>query len=155
VHSFTVTFRSAGGGYYLKVADATAAGIASLSVAPGPASSFNLVSFPSTTPAAAAQTFFAMAFDAYNNLATGYTGTVQFTSSDNGASLPADYPFTAADAGVHTFSVTLNAAAAFQTLQVSDPATAGLMGRSEPAVAAAAPSRLVVTGIPGSVQEGS
>jgi hypothetical protein len=37
-----------------------------------------------------------------------YTGRIHFTSSDNVAALPADYTFTAADFGVHTFrNVTL------------------------------------------------
>jgi hypothetical protein len=38
---------------------------------------------------------------------TAYTGTVHFTSSDPGAALPADYTFTLADAGSHTFSATM------------------------------------------------
>ena len=42
--------------------------------------------------------------DAYGNVVTGYTGTVHFTSSDSTATLPANYTFTAADAGVHTFT---------------------------------------------------
>ena len=50
------------------------------------------------------------AYDAYGNVATGYTGTVTFTSSDGQAALPASYTFTAADAGTHTFSVTLETA---------------------------------------------
>jgi len=33
------------------------------------------------------------ASDAYGNLATKYTGTVHFTSSDGSATLPADYTF--------------------------------------------------------------
>ena len=44
------------------------------------------------------------ALDAYGNMATGYTGTVHFTSSDGQAVLPANYTFIAGDAGVHTFS---------------------------------------------------
>src|SRR5205807_403080 len=47
------------------------------------------------------------ALDAFNQVITGYTGTVHFTSTDPQAVLPGDYTFTAADAGVHTFSVTL------------------------------------------------
>jgi hypothetical protein len=39
----------------------------------------------------------------YDNIATGYTGTVTFTRIDAAAFLPADYLFTVADAGVHTF----------------------------------------------------
>ena len=42
--------------------------------------------------------------------ATGYTGTVALSSSDGHAVLPADYTFTAADAGTHSFSVTLETA---------------------------------------------
>jgi hypothetical protein len=35
---------------------------------------------------------------------TGYTGTVHFSTNDPRATLPTDYTFTAADAGVHTFT---------------------------------------------------
>ena len=42
--------------------------------------------------------------DAYGNVVTGYVGTVHFTSSDSTATLPANYTFTAANAGVHTFT---------------------------------------------------
>ena len=51
--------------------------------------------------------FTVTAKDSLNNTVTGYTGTVHFTSSDSGASLPADYTFTSGDAGVHTFWATL------------------------------------------------
>lgn len=44
------------------------------------------------------------AYDPYNNLATGYTGQVQFSSSDSQATLPANYTFTIGDAGDHTFA---------------------------------------------------
>lgn len=43
------------------------------------------------------------AYDANGNIATGYRGTVQFTSSDGAATLPVPYTFTAADAGMHIF----------------------------------------------------
>ena len=36
--------------------------------------------------------------------ATTYRGTIRFTSTDVQALLPANYTFTAADAGVHTFT---------------------------------------------------
>ena len=42
--------------------------------------------------------------DAYGNVVTGYTGTIHFKSTDSTASLPADYTFTAAEKGVHTFT---------------------------------------------------
>ena len=47
------------------------------------------------------------AYDPYNNVATGYAGTVHFTSSDASAQLPADYTFTPADKGAHIFKVLL------------------------------------------------
>jgi hypothetical protein len=59
------------------------------------------------------------AYDAYQNVATGYTGTVHFTSSDGGAILPADYTFVAGDQGVRKFSVRLFAAGA-QTVTATD-----------------------------------
>ena len=46
------------------------------------------------------------ALDPYGNTASNYQGTLTFSTSDTdpGIVLPADYTFTAADAGVHTFS---------------------------------------------------
>jgi len=44
------------------------------------------------------------AYDTNYNIATSYTGTIHFTSSDGAATLPMNYTFTGADAGTHTFS---------------------------------------------------
>jgi hypothetical protein len=46
--------------------------------------------------------------DDFGTVITGFTGTVTFSSLDPTATLPTPYTFTAADAGVHNFSVTLN-----------------------------------------------
>jgi outer membrane protein assembly factor BamB len=51
--------------------------------------------------------FTVKALDATSDPVPGYRGTVHFTSTDLAATLPADYTFTAADSGSHTFSVTL------------------------------------------------
>ena len=40
--------------------------------------------------------------DPYGNTASGYTGTVHFTSSDGAATLPGNYTFVVGDAGVHS-----------------------------------------------------
>ncbi len=61
-------------------------------------------------------------------VATGYGGTVQFSSSDSQAALPSNYTFTAADAGVHTFTVTLKTARPAAYVNVSDTVNAGLVG---------------------------
>jgi hypothetical protein len=45
------------------------------------------------------------ALNADGTVAANYTGTVHFTASESGDTLPTDYTFTAADQGVHTFSV--------------------------------------------------
>jgi probable HAF family extracellular repeat protein len=60
------------------------------------------------------------ALDAYGNLATGYVGTVHFSSSDNRATLPANYTFTAADQGVHTFSGIILKKRGWQSISVGD-----------------------------------
>ena len=57
--------------------------------------------------------------DSFGNVATGYTGTLQFTSSDGAATLPADYTFTGGDAGTHTFTATLKTAGS-QTIHATD-----------------------------------
>src|SRR5205823_10465305 len=44
-----------------------------------------------------------VALDPYNNVATAYTGTVHFTSSDKVATLPFNYAFVGLDQGSHTF----------------------------------------------------
>src|SRR5262249_49036491 len=59
------------------------------------------------------------AFDLAGTPDPNYAGTVHFTSSDGSANLPADYTFSAADHGVHTFNVTLTAAGT-QSISVED-----------------------------------
>jgi uncharacterized repeat protein (TIGR03803 family) len=58
--------------------------------------------------------------DTYGNVATGYTGTVHFSSSDGTATLPANYTFRAADAGVHTFTGVTLRKRGKETLNVTD-----------------------------------
>jgi hypothetical protein len=69
------------------------------------------------------QTFTIRVTDAYGNTVTGYRGAIHSSSSDPLAVLPADYTFTATDAGKHTFRVTLKTPGA-QWLEVADVANA-------------------------------
>ncbi len=65
----------------------------------------------------------------YGETHEGYTGTVHFSTSDPGmgVALPADYTFTAEDAGMHAFaSAFALATVGTQTLSVQDTATPGL-----------------------------
>src|SRR5262249_32450105 len=66
--------------------------------------------------------------DADGNTATGYRGTVYFTSSDTQAVLPVTYTFTAADAGVHAFSGSTLYTAGVQSLTATDTETASITG---------------------------
>src|SRR5439155_2929134 len=82
--------------------------------------------------------------DANGNPASSYSGTVHVATSDTsaGVALPADYTFTAADAGTHSFSVTLIRSGP-QTLTASDAAN-NLSTTSNPTVNAAPASRLML-----------
>jgi hypothetical protein len=97
-----------------------------VTVAPAAATHFSLTAAANVTPGAA---FFitVTALDAYGNVATGYTGTVHFTSSDRSATLPANYTFTGSDGGVHAFSVTLRTRGR-QFITVTDTLTSSLTG---------------------------
>ena len=100
-----------------------------------------------------AHTFTVTLRDAFGNVATGYTGTVNFSSSDPIASLPANYAFTAADAGVHTFTAALKRAGT-QFLQVTDTLSSGLIGADNGIVVTpAAVSHFIISG-PTSVTQG-
>jgi hypothetical protein len=86
--------------------------------------------------------------DAFGNVATGYTGTVHFTSTDAQAGLPTDYTFMSGDGGVHTFNVVLKTSGT-QSLIVTDRATSSLTAtQSGIAVTAAAAATFTVTGYP-------
>jgi hypothetical protein len=63
--------------------------------------------------------------DAFGNTATGYRGTVRFSSSDAAAVLPADAAFSAADNGRKSFALSFRKQGA-QTFTVRDTAVSGL-----------------------------
>jgi hypothetical protein len=73
--------------------------------------------------------------DAFGNVATGYQGTVGFATDDPLPTvvLPADYTFTAADAGSHSFSVRLWTMGN-RTLTAADKAKAALSDTNTVAV---------------------
>jgi hypothetical protein len=105
VHTFGVTFRTAGG-QRLTAYDPAAkglAGSATLVVVPGAVSTLDVTGFPASVTAGTAGTFTVTARDASGNVVTNYTGTVSFASDDGLAVLPANYTFTAHDRGAHGF----------------------------------------------------
>ncbi len=76
------------------------------------------------------------ALDAANATVTSYTGTVHFTSSDGSATLPANYTFVGGDAGVHTFSATLQTSGN-QSVTATDVANSSINGSASVQVLAA------------------
>jgi hypothetical protein len=85
------------------------------------------VSGPTATAAGAVQNYTVSVRDANGNVVTNYTGKLKFYSNDTQAVLPPDYSFTATDAGVHTFSVTLNTVGV-HTIYLIDAANTGIHG---------------------------
>ena len=152
VHTFSVTLKTAGT-QSITVTDTANAAFTTtqsgISVsASSTAGSFVVTGFPATT-AGVAQSFTVTVKDPYGNLTTGYTGTVTFSSSDVQAGLPANYVFSAADAGTHTFSATLKTAGT-QSITVKDAVASTVLGsQTGIAVSAAATvASLSVSGFP-------
>jgi hypothetical protein len=117
----------------------TLRGAASTFVLHGPAIGLALVGIPSATVAGTPLTAVVSAVDGQGNVATDFNGTLHFSSTDPGAALPADYTFTAADLGTHSFQLELTRAAA-TTLTVT---SAGLPPVSATVAVAHAPASLV------------
>ena len=92
------------------IATPSIAGSASTQVTHGPAAFLVLAGIPPATLSGAPLTVTVTAVDNHGNLAADFTGTVHFASTDPKAALPADYAFTAADLGSHTFAVVLTSA---------------------------------------------
>jgi len=103
--------------------------------------------FPSTVTAGAAGAFIVTA----NNATGPRTRTTPARSTSPAATplaaLPADYTFTAADAGVHTFSATLKTAGT-QSLTVTDTTSGRLTTETGIIVNPASASTFSVTGVP-------
>lgn len=97
-----------------------------ITVIPGPAAHFS-VSAPTVVEIGKPFSVTVTARDQFNNLATGYTGTVHFSSSDIVAMLPGDYTFVAADNGSHIFIVKLNSVG-LHTLNVADTLNISVSG---------------------------
>jgi|GEM_PF-1367219 len=92
--------------------------------------------------------------DGFGNRATGYTGTVLWSSTDSRATLEAEYTFTATDKGFKKFPVTLVTAGA-QSVTVQDKALpATLNAKADTTVKWLPVARLVVEA-PASVEAGA
>ncbi len=135
-----------GTGYIL---EATGAGFmvdsAPFQVIPGPAARFELSAPPDPARAGNVWNLGITARDALGNVATGYVGTVRFTSTDTKATLPTNYTFTAADQGVATFSDGLVlVTAGTQEVVATDVADSKIQGKRSTTVTPTWANTLVV-----------
>lgn len=152
-HSFSATLKTAGNQSITASAGALSGTQANIAVSPAAAATLVVAGFPTTT-AGVAHAFTVTARDAYGNLATSYTGTVHFMSTDGQASLPANYTFVSGDGGTHTFSATLKTAGT-QSISAADTATAAVAGtQANISVSAAAAVSVVLSGFPASTVAG-
>jgi uncharacterized protein (TIGR03118 family) len=117
------------------------------------ASALTISGFPSATTAGAPGTFTVTALNPDGTVDAGYTGTVRFTSSDAKAVLPANYTFTSADVGKHTFSATLKTAGT-QSITATDTVNASLHGADSGITVKPATASKFVLSAPASVQPG-
>ncbi len=121
--------------------------LSGISVSPAAASQFVLSGLPSSTTVGVAQPITVTAEDPYGNVATGYAGTVHFTSSDPQASLPVNYTFSTANLGVNAFTLTFETAGT-QSVTVTDTVSAKITAtQSGITIAPAAPTNLAATAV--------
>jgi hypothetical protein len=158
VHTLTVTLKTAGTESVTATDTANSSVTGSetgITVNPAAAALLSFSNVPSSTTAGRAFTLTLTAKDAYGNTATGYRGTVKFTSSDAKAVLAANYTFTSSDAGVHNFTVTLETAGA-QSVTATDTVTSSITGTASGIVVnPAAAASLSITGLPSTVKSGT
>src|SRR5207249_9274520 len=82
------------------------------------------------------------ALDNADSVDTTYVGTVTFSGGGTGATLPADYTFTAGDAGEHMFSGVILTQAGLQTITVEDLSNSLINGQVAVTVDPAGPTQL-------------
>ncbi len=160
VHTFTngVTLTTAGTQSITATAGAAVGSQTGITVTPDVASRFDVGGFPSPVVAGTPGTLTVTARDRFGNVATGYTGTVRFSSNDTGAGtvLPGNYPFTALDAGVHAFPGVQLTTVGTRSITAADTVTAAVAGtQAGIVVTPAAAASLAVTGFPAAITAGT
>src|SRR6185436_13894711 len=96
---------------------------------------------PGGVGAGAQFSFTVTALDQFNNTATGYSGIVQFTSSDGAATLPANSTLAS---GTSVFQATLTTTG-IQTITATDTTTASINGTSNNIAVGSAATQFLVT----------
>lgn len=140
----------AGGPYNVSVSAGAASTSVSFTNNPGPAASLT-VSAPGSTTAGVPFNVSVTALDAFGNGATGYSGTVHFTSTDGSATLPADTTLTN---GAGTFSATLKTAGS-RTITATDTVASGIAGTSGTVTVSADAATHYAVSAPGTATAGT
>lgn len=100
----------------------------SVVVTPDDALTLSVSNFPDPYGVNTLGTFLVTALDRFGNTATGYTGTVNFTSSNGNVTFTSlTYTFNTADAGEHTFDATFNSTGVVD-LTATDSVTPSITG---------------------------
>ncbi len=147
VFSFSITLSTAGAQTVTATA-ASVSGRGSFAVSAAGGATLVLGGLPGSATAGDRLAITVTVRDAFGNLATSYTGSVHFTSSDTTGQLPADYAFVAADQGVHAFGATFTKVAT-TTLSVAGTGVSGATGSL--VVGHAAAARVTLEGVPANV----
>jgi len=137
VGNFSVTLNTSGG-ETIVATDTVSSSITGMSNTfnvSGPATHFSVANVTSGAATRSPVTLVVVALDASNNTSTGYTGTVQITSSDKNAILPANAPL---NSGLGNFQITLETAGP-QTVTATDTVTLSITGTGSITVTATAP----------------
>jgi len=153
VGSFSITLKTAGAQSITATdtASSSVTGTDHVTVKAAGATSLVASGFPNSVTAGSVAKITVTAFDAFGNLATGYTGTIQFTSSDKAAGLPANSGLTN---GAGTFNVTLKTTGT-QSITATDTVNKNLTAsETNITVAAAATGQFLVAGFPSPVTAG-
>src|SRR5262249_29015160 len=155
IHTFTGIQLDTAGSQTVKLTDtATSALTASASVTVSPAAaSREAINSAASMTAGMALPLTVTLFDPYGNIASGYVGTVHFTSTDSQASLPSDYSFQASDHGAHTFTTVTLKTAGNESITVIDTSSSIPAVKSNITVSPAAASRYAFT-VPAHAQLG-
>jgi hypothetical protein len=127
-HDFSATLKTASTQSIIAV-DTSSANLTGtdggITVNPAAARAF-LITAPTSVQAGTSFSLTLTVEDAYGNVVPTYLGTVHFSSTDTKARLPANYTFTAADKGVHTFSGLVLHKTGTQEITITDTHTSAL-----------------------------
>ncbi len=156
-HSFSVLFKTAGT-QSITATDAANSFVASetgITVQAAAASTLAATSVPSSETAGTPFALTLTAYDAYGNVAAGFSDTLDLSSSDPQAVLePSSHTFNPSDAGSFTFAITLETAGS-QTITFTDPVNHSFTMTTAPvAISSATIAQLAVSGFPATVTAG-